>query len=420
MKKCAFTIVAKNYIGLAQILEHSIKAQHDDVDFWIFVADEMENSHQLNCQRIIFAKQSLGYDAETWTSMAFKYDLTEFCTTIKPACFQHLMALGYDHLIYFDPDIYVFSPLTDIFHWLDQYHMVLTPQVRNIHVDYPGEHPEWAMNVNGIFNLGFCAVRNSPLIADIMQWWRTRLIDNSFADRSVGNFTDQKWMDWMPALLGTERLYVSRHLGMNMAPWNFFERRLFMDGNRIMVANRQVYSPDESQPLVFLHFAGYDYQQLKKGVVARKRIETLKDYDDIHLAADIYSQALVREQHLFDNFINQTYSYATYENGEQIASFHRRLYHGMLLNGQNMSNPFATGSGSFYQAIKKRGMTGHAPVDRLSRSTISNIEGKRKMIALLFSILYRLIGYKRYVPFVKSLYDYCRPEFHTFLIKKPK
>ena len=38
MTNCAFTIVAKNYIGLAMILEKSIKRYYTDLDFFIVVA----------------------------------------------------------------------------------------------------------------------------------------------------------------------------------------------------------------------------------------------------------------------------------------------------------------------------------------------------------------------------------------------
>jgi hypothetical protein len=44
MKNCVFTIVAKNYIGLAQILEESLKDKNPDVDFFIFVADEFSDT----------------------------------------------------------------------------------------------------------------------------------------------------------------------------------------------------------------------------------------------------------------------------------------------------------------------------------------------------------------------------------------
>ncbi|MCS3268501.1 hypothetical protein NXX78_23415 [Bacteroides fragilis] len=38
-----FTIVAKNYIGLAQILEKSIREYYNDLLFYIIVADEIDN-----------------------------------------------------------------------------------------------------------------------------------------------------------------------------------------------------------------------------------------------------------------------------------------------------------------------------------------------------------------------------------------
>ena len=44
MDNCAFTIVAKNYIGLALILEKSIRKSYNNLDFYIVVADELEKA----------------------------------------------------------------------------------------------------------------------------------------------------------------------------------------------------------------------------------------------------------------------------------------------------------------------------------------------------------------------------------------
>ena len=264
MKYCAFTIVAKNYIGLAQILGISLQRLNPAIDFKIFVADEFLECQQDIPANIIMAKSIAPYSEQEWNDMAFKYDLTEFCTCIKPMCFHHLMEQGYEKVLYFDPDIYIFSPVDEILNRLDQYDMTLTPQIAGIHPIYSGEHPEWAMNVNGIFNLGFCGMRNNSTTRTIINWWLERLKDNCFADRSTGNFTDQKWMDWMPGFLGSESLYVFHNLGMNMAPWNYFERELYMEGDTIMVKYRTDDNPQRSDKLVFIHFAGYDYQKMKQ------------------------------------------------------------------------------------------------------------------------------------------------------------
>ena len=417
MKKCVFTIVAKNYIGLARILGQSLNTHHPDTDFFIFVADEFDNESIDIPNNVIKVKETNSYSDKEWTEMAFKYNLTEFCTAIKPACFQHLFASDYQTVIYFDPDIYVFSPLDEIFSKLETYDVVLTPQIAGIHVIYKGEHPEWAMNVNGIFNLGFCGMRNTKTTHDITEWWKTRLKDNSFADRSTGNFTDQKWMDWMPGLLGNDHLYVMQNLGMNMAPWNYFERELFMKDDKIMVRFRTDDNPQCEVPLVFLHFAGYDYTKLKKGIIERKRIENLQEYEDLSLATDVYKKAIMDNCKVFDSFIHLQYSYDTYENGYPISSFHRRLYHGLVSSGNAPSSPFSAGRDSFFSKLKKKKMIEKQKFDNLNQRNIPQLQKKKKMINMLFLFLYKLMGYKRYALFLKSLYNYCRPELHTFLIK---
>ena len=61
MKKSIFTIVAKNYIGLAQILNNSISKYNKDIDFYIFVADEFEQYPENLPSNVYVAKNILGY-----------------------------------------------------------------------------------------------------------------------------------------------------------------------------------------------------------------------------------------------------------------------------------------------------------------------------------------------------------------------
>lgn len=415
MKQCAFTIVAKNYIGLGQILGKSLRVHNPEVDFRIYVADEFPAVPDNLPKEVVLAKDVIAdITPQQWFDMAFKYDLTEFCTSIKPFCFEHVFSDGYDKAYYFDPDIYIFSSIVEIIRSLDDHSMTLTPQVAGIHKHYTGEHPEWAMNVNGIFNLGFCGIRNNQWGNLVVKWWKERLRDNAFTDRSVGEFTDQKWMDWIPGFLG-EELYVQKSLGMNLAPWNFFERKVYKaSGTEWKVAFRTDDMPQREDALVFIHFAGYDYTKLKQGIIARKRIEDLQEYDDIAEVGAIYRDAIVANASVFDSFISQPYSYSTYDNGVKIAAFHRRLYHGMK---ETVGNPYSTAKGSFYEQLKKRRMIVEECIDNVSRLNVGNLEEKQKMLSYFYKLLYMVIGYKRYVMFLKSLYFYCRPEMHTFLLK---
>ena len=418
MNICAFTIVAKNYIGLARILGHSLSKVNPDINFKIFVADEFPQNVKSLPDNVIISRKVLDYSSEEWTDMSFKYDLTEFCTSIKPGVFKYLFAQGYDKVLYFDPDIYIFSSINTILQRLEDYDIVLTPQIAGIHIDYTGEHPEWAMNVNGIFNLGFCGMRKSLITDKIILWWQKRLKTECFADRCIGNFTDQKWMDWMPGLLGNEHLYISHDLGMNMAPWNYFERELFKKNDTLYVRFRTNDNPQHESRLVFIHFAGYDYNKMKQGFIVRKRIENLQEYKDLHLATEIYCKAIANNKDIFDEFITLPYTYSSYDNGIPISTFHRRLYHGYSEKYGPVRNPFSTNKESFYSMIKKKGMIINDNIDKISKLNLSNMDRKRKMIGMLFCVLYKFMGYKRYVLFVKSLYNYCRPEWHLFLIRK--
>lgn len=415
-RNCIFTIVAKNYIGLAQILGQSISQFHCDIDFYIVVADEFSERNNLP-KNVIIARHTLGYTAEEWTDMSFKYTLTEFCTAIKPAAFQHFVKNGYEKIIYFDPDIYVFSPLTAIFKVLEDYDMALTPHVAGIHPCYQGED-EWAICVTGIFNLGFCAISNTPIVSQIMVWWRERLKTQAFCDRTVGTFTDQKWMDWIPGFLG-ERLYVFRDLGMNLAPWNYFERKIIQSGDgSFMVRYRYDDNCAENTPLVFVHFSGYDYKLLMQNVVAHQRLSNPEAYKDIELATAKYCKALTEQEKTFNSFITQNYQYNYYDNGEKIENFHRRIYNGLAKDGKAIQNPFSTNSGSLYQLFKKKSMFVKEKIDSLTPQNLQGMNKKIKILNSLFYLLYRLMGYKRYPLFVKSLYRYCQPENHIFIIAK--
>lgn len=418
MKQCAFTIVAKNYIGLGQILGKSFQKHNPDIDFRIYVSDEFDSIPNNLPKEVIIAKDIVkDITPQQWQNMSFKYDLTEFCTSIKPYCFEHIFDAGYDKAYYFDPDIFVFSSIKEISKSLDNHSMTLTPQIAGIHVHYTGEHKEWAMNVNGIFNLGFCGIRNNSWGKLTVEWWKERLRDNAFMDRSVGEFTDQKWMDWMPGFLSDE-LYIQKSLGMNMAPWNFFERKVAKgEDGKWHVSYRTDDNPQRDDLLVFVHFAGYDYSKLKQGIIVRKRIEDLHEYEDVNKIGEIYRDAIVADASIFDSFINQPYSYGTYDNGVSIPNFHRRLYHGM---SSDVENPFLTSKGSFYEMLSNKGMIQNVDIDKYSRTNIEGMDGKKKILSYFYGGLYRIIGYKRYVMFLKSLYFYCRPEMHTFLIKKRK
>lgn len=418
---CVFTIVAKNYIGLGEILGKTLHKHNPDVDFKIIVADEFDKNENVKLpDNVIISRSILPYSDDQWRDMTFKYNLTELCTAIKPSSFKYLFSQGYERVVYFDPDIYIFSSIEEIFNHLRCKDFILTPQVDGVHMRYGGEHPEWLMNVNGIFNLGFGGVRKSDKTMAILSWWEERLKDQCFNERSLGQFTDQKWMDWIPGFIDTENIHILRNLGMNVAPWNFFERKFEKGNDGYYVTFRSEDSGEvRKDKLVFIHYSGYDYTKLKQGIVEHKRL-SLSNYPDLREAIDEYGVAIKENAATFDKFINQSYSYSTYDNGIKITDFHRRLYHGLTEILRHRINPYSTTSGSFYHQLKQNGLIDESVLTCVTKSTIKNLEGKQRMLNKLFKLLFKLMGVKRYVPFVRSFHLYCLPEMHTFLIDTTK
>ena len=97
--KSVFTIVAKNYIGLAKVLRQSMLEKNEDVSFYIFVADEQCDEYEGE-KGVLFAKDCVDIDRKTWIDMSFKYSLTEFCTAIKPFCFINISPFLYSKVFH--------------------------------------------------------------------------------------------------------------------------------------------------------------------------------------------------------------------------------------------------------------------------------------------------------------------------------
>lgn len=424
MKNCVFTIVAKNYIGLAQILEDSLKEKNPDVDFFIFVADKFYDDidEKTLAQNIIIAKDHLNISESQWTDMSFKYDLTEFCTSIKPSVFSYFLnSTDYDKIIYLDPDIYIYNSLNPIFEILDNQSIVLTPHITTIQNEFNGDRSESGLLSTGVFNLGFCAIKRSLSSQKMISWWHHRLVDKCYIDSYDSYYTDQKWMDFLPCFFTSDELHVSHHLGMNIAPWNFFEREIFIENDILKVKNREGDSKNSIFPVLFVHYSGYNYSELKKGNVIQNNISKIKEYDDVKLLTDIYAKAIQGKKVLFDKYINEKYSFNFYENGFVIKSFHRRIYRSLVMKGEyRFLNPFSTDEYSLYYILKNKGMMKHSVInlDKITKENLKGVDRKLKIFNVVTRFLYKLIGVEKYLLFIRLLRSFGRYESQIHIVDK--
>lgn len=432
MNNCVFTICAKNYIGLAKILESSIKEHTPDVSFYIFIADEMTEGVSFP-DNVIEAKQVLRgiIGEDKWDEMAFKYNLIEFCTAIKPFCFKYFFEyLNVKKAIYFDPDILTFSSLDPILSELNTFSAIVTPHITTISLGNSGDFEERELLGSGIFNLGFLALSYNLKVSKMLSWWGERLKNECFLDVFDSTYTDQKWMDLLPCFFGDKEIKISNHLGLNVAPWNFHERELYLDNAKWHVKLRRdavdldIYGDsNQSYPLVFVHYSGYDYRSLLSGdILQRGEIRILKPYNDVIAICDCYSEFLKIHKELFNSFIGLSYTYNFYENGESITQFHRRLFRN-LADSEQVHTPFSVKQDSFYSRLRDKNIITNkkdngASIDKANKFNVPGLNKKLKMINWGMRCVFKLVGVGNYILLLRLMRPYSRAENHIHLIDK--
>jgi hypothetical protein len=416
MKKTAFTICAKNYIGLALALEKSIKEYNNDIDFYIFVADEFSENERIENlpANILIAKNAIDIPESQWIQMSFKYDLTEFCTSIKPSCFKYVFdKYETDACIYFDPDILVFNSLDAIYNKLNQYSIMVTPHITTIENVYTGKLNERNLLYSGMFNLGFLALKNDENSKKMLNWWEIRLEDRCFQNMMENYFTDQKWMDFLPSFFSSQ-LLISDDLGLNVAPWNFYEREIITEGNLFFVKNR-IKKENTEYPLIFVHFSGYNYKALLNGEVLQGNIKSLETYNDYKKIFNLYSDFIQHSD--FATYVKLPYTYNFFSNSQTISSVYRKLFRRLHEDGKKISNPFDVND-SFYHSLKKANLIQSqlSHTEKLSVNTAENVENKTLIINKFLKILYKILGANKFFMLMRLMRLYSKMENHVYLI----
>ena len=240
-----FTICSKNFTAYAKTLFDSIVAHHPSAEFYLFLCDAPDPDRYDTSSlpfRVVTLSQLNIPDVE---GMALRYNITEFNTAIKPFAFLYLFnTRDATQVVYVDPDIYVTSAFREVIGGFEEgADCILTPHILN-----PAERAEVSddkMLLFGIYNLGFVALRNTPRVIQIMEWWGRRLEHECVIALEKGLFVDQKWADLFPAFI--PNTLVLRHAGYNVAYWNVPQRSVTrMSG--VWFAN--------DEPLRFAHFSG--------------------------------------------------------------------------------------------------------------------------------------------------------------------
>jgi glycosyltransferase involved in cell wall biosynthesis len=238
---------------MAKVLLSSVQTYHPDASLYLCLADTVLDEpgfYPDGCT--IISAETLGIP--DFLCFAFRYDVMEFNTALKPFMIRKLLSFGHECVLYFDPDIEIFRPLTSVMNALHAgASFVLTP-----HICQPSEGVAFPDDIGfmqaGIYNLGFLGVGSQEETDRLLRWWSRRLEHQCVNDQASGIFVDQKFMDLIPAFAA--RAVILRDTTMNVAYWNMSQRQLTMDdaGNWIV----------DGAPLGFFHFSGFNPRDLSR------------------------------------------------------------------------------------------------------------------------------------------------------------
>jgi lipopolysaccharide biosynthesis glycosyltransferase len=279
-----FTICSINYLAQARTLGDSLKLTNPDVRFFIGLVDILEGvsfDEAFIPEYPMIEIDKIGI--EGFGEMAERYDITELNTAVKPFYFTYFFKKFQEaqNVIYLDPDIIVFQPITELLNSLKKYPAVLTPHI-NTAIDDRLKPNELDHLNTGIYNLGFVAFARSEKTLAYIKWWEEKLRYECLIDLCNGLFTDQNWMNFLPVFVPD--VHIERNPGYNAAYWNLHERQFSYDGSRYYV--------NESYPLIFFHYSGYD--PAKPDVLSKyqDRFELL-DRTDLTALFELYKNNLI-------------------------------------------------------------------------------------------------------------------------------
>lgn len=312
MKKIhVFTSAAFNYIPKVRMLFESLRKLHPEFVLHLALADQVDRTIDLSSEPFdhVAGVEELGIpNVRQWT---FCHRIVELATAIKPFMLQALLEReDCAAVLYMDPDTVAFSRLDDIVKALDTRSIVLTP-----HLTLPEQSVEAVMDneisclKHGIYNLGFVGVKADVQGKEFARWWGDRIYRFCRDDIRNGLFTDQRWIDLVPAFF--DNVEILRSTRFNVATWNL--RRRTIEGSWA-----QGFSVN-GEPLGFYHFTGFDSGAHKAMADKNARgnpavMELVQWYLDA-------TRAVSR-----DPLARVPWAYATFSNGTPISAAQRAIY----------------------------------------------------------------------------------------------
>ncbi|MBC7941613.1 MAG: glycosyltransferase, partial [Chitinophagaceae bacterium] len=312
-----FTIVSRNYFHFALNLMASVAEHMPGTRRVVAICDEPDGLDGFDPAIELLPVAQLGISQ--LDKMVVQYTILELNTAIKPFVFGRLFDdPSVERVVYFDPDIQLFSSGDGLLQRLDHHDVVLTPHL-TAPLDDDRQPSDLTILQSGTYNLGFIALRRSPDTLKLLRWWQGKLERDCVVDIPRGLFTDQKWMDLVPGFVATTQ--VERHPGWNVAYWNLKHRHV-----ERQAAPAGTWTVN-GQPLFFFHFSGHDP---RSGSVSKHqdRYKLADCTPAVQSLFELYTRRLVEAGR--ERFAALPYAFAKLADGTVLPDCGRRVIRNQL------------------------------------------------------------------------------------------
>jgi hypothetical protein len=384
----AVTICATNYLGKALALRRSYLAHNPESDFYVLIVDRKHDGFENLASDIrILWVEDIGIDG--FVHYAFKFDVVELSTNVKPAILRILLAC-YSKVLYLDPDIYVYSGMQSVFEDLTEHAIVVTPTTMTPVMD--GKSPSDIEFLRfGAFNLGFVGVSKCEEAFAFLDWWSKRCLEHGYYEPQLGLAVDQKWIDLCPPFF--PGMKILRDPGLNVAFFNLHERLISRKDN--------VWLVNEKYPLRFFHFSSFNPGN--PHAIAHKQSRFAPESrPDLHELLDSYAAHIQELEH--DSYSHCDYSFDYFEDGMYIPPSLRRFYAALEANFPQDKDPFCHGS-TAQQFALSHGLAGkkYKPFSRPTFKEMGDYAKQAHIISLILRTILRVVGPNRYFSLMRYL-----------------
>ena len=327
------TIIAMNYLPQAMALLESTREVYPDIEFYVLIIDGDDKAIPYLPSAKILLPSDLNIQASWLKEMNSYYDAMELATSLKPFLLDTLLEVGVETVTFLDPDILLFSELTDGIEAAIDCGIALTPHRLTPSNIYDPEFSETSFLQYGIFNLGYITVGQKSKA--MLNWWgeRLRWYCTKFPSDSV--FTDQKWINFIPALFDFK---VVRNFGYNFASWNIDERQLSYSAK-----DQTLYAGKNR--LTFIHFSQMS-GVLAAGGTTDHWEKTLRSSPESNESLEIISNLTKKYSDSLVRFRKEIAKEIAKENNQTKLSYHskRKIINKSIDNARGITNIEVTNS----------------------------------------------------------------------------